>query len=90
MHPPTVVFGSVDASADSRFLVGGCIHRLKKYFLGRWMHPPTLIIESVDASTDPKRESVDASADSIFESVDASTDPKIRVGVQWKRPYTIY
>ena len=63
--PPTLIFGSVDASSDSSlelveastdskniFWVGGCIHRLKKY--SQRMHPPTLIFGSVDASTDLK------------------------------------
>ena len=55
--------GSAEASTDSSFGVSGCIHRLKKYFLGRRMHPQT---QKILFGSDPKRESVDAFADSIF------------------------
>ena len=50
MHPQTLKPESVDASTDSIYRVGRCIHRL--YVQSRWMHPPTLELESVDASTD--------------------------------------
>ena len=53
-HMPTqqIFFESVDASADPKTKVGGCIHRTKTD--SWWIHPPTQNLESVDASTDPK------------------------------------
>ena len=48
----TSFLGSVDASTDSNYWVGGCIHRPKNE--SRWMHTPTEKLESVEASADPK------------------------------------
>ena len=89
MPPPTLVFGLAEASTDSSFRVGGCLHRIS--FLGqwrppltlvlsRWMYPPTLAFGSVSWRMHlptQKRESVEASA-----------DPKDRVGGGLCRPKT--
>ena len=86
MHLMTLVFGSVDASTDSKLesydastdpnnRVSECILGLQ--FLGRWMHPRTLIFVYVYGYKDSSLESVYASTNSSLESVDASQNSKL-------------